>query len=332
MAIAERLHRYKAPTSHRHGGGNPISAETIWRPTHTDPLLILAMDHRASFGKTLFDVTDDRPTPRQEEQIRSAKDLIYSALASVQADLQTGRAAVLVDERYGAAVIDRARQDGIVLAVPIEASGHDWFTLEWAEHWLEHVRAVEPDYAKVLVRDNPELDAGARAHQLKLLARVCAGLDGISVPLIYELLVPATDEQKRSVGDDSDRYDRDIRPELTVRVIAENQAAGIYPTLWKLEGLDTGDAARHVAAQARSGDRPADLILLGRDAPTERLDRWIDVATTVDEFVGFAIGRSIWEDVLRDYVSAEIDEKTAQVRMAERYLHFARRWTTDTSA
>jgi len=24
-----------------------------WQPTHDDPLFILAMDHRASFGKTL---------------------------------------------------------------------------------------------------------------------------------------------------------------------------------------------------------------------------------------------------------------------------------------
>ena len=34
--------------------------------------------------------------------------------------------------------------------MPVEASGHDWFTLEWGDQWLEHVEAVKPDYAKVL--------------------------------------------------------------------------------------------------------------------------------------------------------------------------------------
>jgi 5-dehydro-2-deoxygluconokinase len=157
-------------------------------------------------------------------------------------------------------------------------------------------------------------------------------LDGIGVPLIYELLVPATDEQKSSAGNDPDRYDRDVRPELTTRVIADNQAAGIYPALWKLEGFDTQDAASGVAEQARSGHRPADIILLGRDAPVERLDHWIDVAAGADAFVGFAIGRSIWEDVIRADVSATIDDETAKSRIAEIYLHFVHRWTTDTSS
>jgi myo-inositol catabolism protein IolC len=307
-----------------------VPANATWRPTHTDPLFILAMDHRESFGVTLFQVKGDEPTPQQAEQMRNAKGLIYSAVAGVRSDLPTGRAAVLVDERYGQAVIDRARRDGTILAVPVEASGHEWFTLEWGEHWLEHVDALRPDYAKVLVRDNPELDRGARQRQLKLLAQVSAGLDGIGIPLIYELLVPGTDEQKRSVGNDSDRYDRDIRPELTIRVIADNQAAGIYPALWKLEGFDTQAAARRVAAQARSGDCPADIILLGRDAPAERLDHWIDVAAGVDTFVGFAIGRSIWEDVLRQYISSTIDDDAASTRIAERYMHFVHRWVAAT--
>jgi len=307
-----------------------MPAEPTWRPTHSNPLFILAMDHRESFGATLFQVKDGHPTPQQEEQMRQAKGLIYSALAGVRSELKAGRAAVLVDERYGQAVIDRARRDGTVLAVPVEASGHEWFTLEWGDRWLEHVEAVKPDYAKVLVRDNPALDPDTRSAQLHLLAQVCTGLDGIGIPLIYELLVPATDEQKRSVGNDPDRYDRDVRPELTTRVIADNQAAGIYPALWKLEGFDTQDAASGVAQQARSGHRPADIILLGRDAPVERLDHWIDVAAGADAFVGFAIGRSIWEDVIAAYVSSTIDDETAKSRIAEIYLHFVHRWTTDT--
>jgi myo-inositol catabolism protein IolC len=77
-------------------------------------------------------------------------------------------------------------------------------------------------------------------------------------------------------------------------VIADNQAAGIEPRLWKLEGFETIAAARHVADQARAAGRTVDLIVLGRDAPAQRLDHWLSVAAQVDAFVGFAIGRSIW--------------------------------------
>ena len=298
-----------------------------WHPSHADPVFIMAMDHRKSFGVTLFDVAGDDPTPAQAERMRHAKELIYSALDSARTKVSSGRSAVLVDERYGQAVIDRARRDGVVLAVPVEASGHDWFTLEWQDSWLQHVESVAPDYAKVLVRDNPDFDADARRAQLDSLAQVSAALDGIDVPLIYELLVPGTDEQLASVAGNHDAYDSDLRPGLTVRVIADNQAAGVHPGLWKLEGFETTEAAHAVAAQTHSGLRPADIILLGRDAPTERLDHWINVAVHVDAFVGFAIGRSIWEDPLRDYLSAATDEDTTRTRIADRFLHFAGRWT-----
>ncbi len=150
------------------------------------------------------------------------------------------------------------------------------------------------------------------------------------MPLLYELLVPASDAQLDKAGHDAGAYDRDIRPGLVARVIGDNQAHGVEPALWKVEGLETVDAARQVAEQARAGDRTADLIVLGRDAPAERLDHWLEVASQVDAFVGFAIGRSIWEDVVREYEASDRGDSAAsdaRGRIAERYLGFIARWT-----
>jgi len=290
------------------------------------------MDHRKSFGKTLFGVRDDAPDPAQAAAMRAAKRLIFEGLQTALPSVTSGRAGVLVDERYGQDVIDAVRHGGppVVLAVPVEASGHDWFTLEWGDQWLEHVGAVKPDYAKVLVRDNPDFDAARREAQLSQLAQVSAGLREVGVPLLYELLVPATDTQLDRVGHDAATYDRDIRPGLVVRVIADNQAHGVEPTLWKVEGLETVDAARQVAGQAKADGRTADLIVLGRDAPAERLDRWLQVGSRVDAFAGFAIGRSIWEDAVREYEASDRSAAAAeQARrtIAERYLGFVAHWT-----
>src|SRR5215470_1586352 len=41
-----------------------------------------------------------------------------------------------------------------------------------------------------------------------------------------------------------DAYDRDLRPGLVTQVIADNQAAGVEPSIWKIEGLESTDAAR----------------------------------------------------------------------------------------
>ncbi|MGB6579574.1 MAG: DUF2090 domain-containing protein [Streptosporangiaceae bacterium] len=308
--------------------GNPD-----WRPRHADPLFILAMDHRESFGKTLFGVKDDAPDSAQAAAMRAAKRLIFAGLQTALPSVTSGRAGVLVDERYGQDVVAAVRSGGpqVTLAVPVEASGHDWFTLEWGDQWLEHVEAVKPDYAKVLIRDNPDFDAARREAQLSRLRQVSAGLREAGVPLLYELLVPATDAQLDQAGHDAGAYDRDIRPGLVVRVIADNQAHEVEPALWKVEGLETVDAARLVAGQVKAGGRATDLIVLGRDAPTERLDHWLEVASQVDAFVGFAIGRSIWEDAVREYEASDRGQRAAdQARstIAERYLGFVAHWTT----
>jgi myo-inositol catabolism protein IolC len=308
-----------------------MTGNSGWQPRHDDPLFILAMDHRESFGRTLFEVKHDDPDKAQVEAMRSAKLLIFQGLQVAQPKVTSGRIGVLVDERYGLEVIDavKSNADPMVLAVPVEASGHDWFTLEWGDQWLEHVESVKPDYAKVLVRDNPGFDAAQRDAQLTSLAQVSAGLRTVGVPLLYELLVPATDAQLAQAGHDAGVYDHDLRPGLVTQVIADNQAHGVEPTLWKVEGLETVEAAQQVAAQAKAGGRTADLIVLGRDAPAERLDHWLEVASQVDAFVGFAIGRSIWEDVLSRYEAFGATESAAvnaRREIADRYLGFIAHW------
>jgi len=308
-----------------------MTGNSGWQPRHADPLFILAMDHRESFGRTLFEVKHDDPDQAQVEAMRSAKLLIFQGLQVAQPKVTSGRIGVLVDERYGQEVIDavKSNADPMVLAVPVEASGHDWFTLEWGDRWLEHVESVQPDYAKVLVRDNPGFDAAQRDAQLTSLAQVSAGLRTVGVPLLYELLVPATDAQLAQAGHDAGVYDHDLRPGLVAQVIADNQAHGVEPTLWKVEGLETVEAAQQVAAQAKAGGRTADLIVLGRDAPAERLDHWLEVASQVDAFVGFAIGRSIWEDVLSRYEAFGATDSAAvnaRREIADRYLGFIAHW------
>src|SRR5882724_4093628 len=309
-----------------------MTTHPAWRPRHDDPLFILAMDHRDSFGKTLFGVTGDNPDTSQLAAMTGAKQLIFAGLREAARRMASGHAGVLVDEQYGQAVIDTIRTDSVpvVLAIPVEASGHEWFTLQWGDRWREHVDQVRPDYVKVLVRDNPAFDAARRARQLEQLAQVARGLAELGRPLLYELLVPATADQLAQAGGDAGAYDRDLRPGLVARVIADNQAAGVEPALWKVEGLETVAAARQVAAQAKAGGRDADLIVLGRDAPTSRLDHWLQVASQVPEFVGFAIGRSIWEDVVRDYEASDrgvAAAAAARDEVARRYLGFAAQWT-----
>jgi myo-inositol catabolism protein IolC len=304
-----------------------------YRPSAENPLLILAMDHRASFGRSLFDVKDDRPDAAQRAAMQAAKQLIYAGLARALGQLPGGRAGVLVDERYGQPVAEAAHSDGVVLAVPVERSGRDWFELEWGQDWIARITSSRPDFAKVLIRDNPAFPRAKRERQLRKLRETSDALGTLGIPLLYELLVPATGDQLAAAGGSTDAYDRDLRPGLVIQVIADNQAAGVEPAIWKVEGLETADAARAVVTQIRAGGRDdVCAIVLGRDAPAARLEHWLAVAGPVDGFAGFAIGRSIWEDPITSHNNEHATEDETVGQIAGRYLDFARRYCAASGA
>jgi myo-inositol catabolism protein IolC len=288
------------------------------KPSAQHPLMILALDHRDSYEKMFIDARGDRGAA-----MRRAKLLVYEGLVAARPHLGDGTPGVLVDEDLGADVQDAAHDDGVTLAIPVEKSGEKVFELEFGDATEAHVGHIAPDYVKVLVRMNPSDDADTTRTQLGRLGELSSWLHSISMPFLYELLVPASDDQLASVGGDREAYDRDVRPGLVVDVIKANQAAGVEPELWKIEGLETADAAREVVAAARSGGRDhVGCIVLGRDAPQDRLDHWLTVAAGVDGFVGFAIGRSIWEDAVKAHLEDGDDRRLVETVSAH-YTHFA---------
>jgi myo-inositol catabolism protein IolC len=278
------------------------------------------MDHRDSFGKQ-FGVSGDSPSPEQAAAMCAAKQLIYRGLRDARAQLSEGQGGVLVDEEFGAQVLHDARRDGLVVAMPVEKSGEKLFELQYGDETPAHITEFAPDYVKVLVRMNPADSASDTAAQLDSLAALSALLAARGQAFLYELLVPATPGQLKVAGS-KEAYDRDIRPGLVVDVIAANQHAGVEPTLWKIEGLETTEAARDVVAAARAGGRKSDCIVLGRDAPEDVLDHWISVAAPVPGFVGFAVGRSIWEDGLTAYRKDADDDRFVET-VRDNYLHYA---------
>ncbi len=54
-------------------------------PSREDPLLIMAMDHREPFGRTLFGVRDDNSDPAQRAAMTAAKQLIHAGLGRARA-------------------------------------------------------------------------------------------------------------------------------------------------------------------------------------------------------------------------------------------------------
>jgi myo-inositol catabolism protein IolC len=288
-------------------------------------LFILAFDHRGSFQKKWFGI-EGEPTDEESVRIADGKQLIFEGLErAVSGGAEPATAGGLVDEQYGAPneIPQRIRAAGVKLAMPVEKSGQEEFDFEYGAEFGEHIERFDPDFTKVLVRYNPEGDAEMNRRQAGRLRQLSEWLAERERKLLFELLVPATDEQLASVDGSSDRYDSELRPDLMVSAIGEIQAAGVESDVWKIEGLDRSEDCERVVAQCRSGGRDGVVcVVLGRGADSDRVDSWLEAAAAVEGYVGFAIGRSIWGDPLAAFLSGELPREGAAGQIADNFLHF----------
>jgi myo-inositol catabolism protein IolC len=289
-------------------------------------LYILAFDHRGSFQKKMFGIQGD-PTPEETETIADAKRLIFEGMElAVQRGVDAAATGVLVDEQFGSDIPQRAKQENLVLAMPVEKSGQDEFDFQYGADFGEHINTFDVDFAKVLVRYNPEGDAEMNERQLGRLKELADWLHANDRKFLFELLVPAEDAQLESVGGDTDRYDAELRPKLMKQAIKEIQDFGIEVDVWKIEGVDAREDAEMLAEQTRSGEGREGVVcvLLGRGASDEKVDHWLRQAAPVDGFVGFAIGRSIWWDALKGFLGGDLEREAAAEKVADNYLRFVK--------
>ncbi len=287
-------------------------------------LYILAFDHRGSFQKKMFGIQGD-PTPEETETITDAKRLVFEGMEkAVERGLDASTAGVLVDEQFGGDVPKLAREHGLALSMPVEKSGQDEFDFQYGEDFGGHIESFDPQFSKVLVRLNPEGDPEMNERQLGRLKRLADWLHDHDRKFLFELLVPATDEQLEKAGGDTDRYDAELRPELMRRAIEQIQDFGVDVDIWKIEGVDTREDAQMLVEQTRKGDGNENVVsvLLGRGASDEKVDHWLRQAAPVEGFVGFAIGRSIWWDALKGFLDGDLDRDDAAEQIADNYQRF----------
>src|SRR5438034_4507440 len=98
---------------------------------YNKPLYVLPFDHRATFSKTMFGWQGPLG-PEQTAEIAALKQVIFDAFkAAVAGGVPKGRAGILVDEQFGAAILREARELGFITAYTVEKSGQEEFDFEY---------------------------------------------------------------------------------------------------------------------------------------------------------------------------------------------------------
>ena len=288
------------------------------------PLYVLPFDHRASFQAGMFG-WKGALTPEETAKISAAKEVIYDGFKSaIAAGVPKEKAAILVDERFGAAILRDATAQGYTTACPAEESGREEFQFEYGEDFAKHIEAIHPTFCKVLVRYNPQGDQAMNRRQAVQLKRLSDYLHGESSSLfMFELLVPPEKAQLEKLKGDKEAYDREIRPGLMVEAIQQLQNAQVEPDVWKVEGLDRHEDGQNIVATARQGGRDkVGCIVLGRGEDDEKVREWLTTAAGVTGFIGFAIGRTDFWEPLVEWRERKESREAAVAEIARRYREF----------
>ena len=289
------------------------------------PLYILPFDHRGSFQSKMFGWKGTL-TSEQTAQIAATKQVIYDGFkTAVSVGVPRQKAAILVDEQFGSAILRDASSNGYTTACPVEKSGQEEFDFEYGEEFAKHVEAIHPTFCKVLVRYNPEGDPALNARQAARLRRLSEYLHSKSQSrFLFELLVPAEKAQLDRLRGDKKAYDLQLRPRLMVEAIQQLQDAQVNPDVWKVEGLDRREDCENIVTAARRGGRDTvGCIILGRGEDDQKVREWLSTASSVPGFIGFAVGRTSFWDPLVAWRAKEITRADAVNRIAARYREFS---------
>ncbi|EIM77364.1 myo-inositol catabolism IolC protein [Nitratireductor aquibiodomus RA22] len=267
---------------------------------------VFAFDHRMQ----LEAMADEAGVPH--ERIGDFKKLCLAAAKAV-ADGRHGYG-ILCDGRLGRDALYAASGSGLWIGRPVEWPGSRPLTLE---------PAIGPDYGglgewplenvvKVLCFYHPDDEPEMREEQEATVRRLFAASRRNRLEMLLEII-----PSKVAACDD----------DTAARVIERFYEIGVFPDWWKLEPMTSRAAWQNACDAIRRNDpHTRGIVVLGLDAPAKELEDSFAVAASFDLVKGFAVGRTIFADAARRWLSDAIDDRTAIAEMTEHYANLCAVW------
>ena len=246
------------------------------------------------------------------EKIGAFKQLCLQAALQVR-DGRPGYG-ILCDNRLGRAALHAASGSGLWIGRPAEWPGSRPLTLEpelgsdfgGLNQWAKE------DVVKVLCFCHPDDTPETWAEQLAVVKRLWEASRRNGLEFLLEI-IPS---KVGSVDDDT-----------TATLIRRFYAEGVWPDWWKLEPMTSRAAwANAIAAIEAHDAHTRGIVVLGLDAPEAELAASFETAAGFDLVKGFAVGRTIFGEVARTWMTGGIGDDAAVAEMAERYTRLCAVW------
>ncbi|MFA5432983.1 MAG: DUF2090 domain-containing protein [Candidatus Paceibacterota bacterium] len=275
-------------------------------------LLILPFDHRSSFLKDILCLST-KPNKEEINKVKELKRIIFDGF--LLANNKEKSLGILVDEEYGEEILKEAKSKKIVTCLPVEKSGEKLLKLNYSKDFENHIDKFNPDFVKVLIRYNP-LNKKDNQKQLKVLTQINDFCQTKKYKIILELLVPPAKEELENKN-----YENTARIERTIEAIKEIKKV-IEVSIWKLEGFDKKQWKEVIEAT----NKKSQIIFLGRGEDKKKVIKWMKDAATHKEIIGFAIGRTIFLETLKEYYFNKISRDKAVKLISNNFKYFVNLW------
>ncbi|HEX7886540.1 MAG TPA: 5-dehydro-2-deoxygluconokinase [Phenylobacterium sp.] len=285
-----------------------------WATTRTPrprELMVLAMDHRSQFDDLASDLGVEPAA------VEGFKALCLDAVDRVaRGDARFG---ILLDGRFGMRGLERAAEHPYWIGRPIEHPGSRPLAFEGLadvgstlKSWpLNHV-------VKCLVHYHPDDPTALRREQEEQVLRLFSACRETRHELLLEIIASKSGP---------------VRSGTIAQVVERFYDLGVRPDWWKLEPMEDRQAWSAVQETITRRDPLCrGVVLLGLSASHESLLASFEIAAPYDIVRGFAVGRTIFAEPARRWLSGEIDDAAAAEALAANFRVLVDGWRTAKAA
>ncbi len=269
-------------------------------------VFIFAFDHRSQ----LYDLARQVGAP--EKRLPELKRLLVETVARTEERLQLhGSIGALIDDRYGEDALHTATGRGRWLGRPVERPGSNPVIFELGSsigsvlaHWPRE------QVVKCLIFFDPDDQPDRRLAQESQVRTLCEATNETGHELLLELIPP-----------------KGCCPSDTIlRTMTRFYNLGIHPDWWKLPPTTAEQWARIDELIEKRDPYSRGVVMLGQNAPIEQLAASFEAARHSRTCRGFAVGRSIFQDPARDWLTGQIGDAELVERCARTFEELIDAW------
>ena len=269
-------------------------------------MMAFAIDHRVQLEDIAAQAGAD------VSRIADFKVLAVKAAAKVAGE-RDGYG-MLIDEKHGReAMFEFARTSLTWLGRPVELPGSRPLRFEFSEDIGSQLVEWPVDHCiKCLCFYHPNDPEPLKREQQEKLRALFEAARKVGRELLIEIIAG-----KHGPLDDN----------TVPRALEEVYALGIKPDWWKLEPQASPSAWRTIEQVIEKNDPWCrGVVLLGLEAPAEKLEAAFAATADAPVVKGFAVGRTIFVDAAEKWLAGKISDDAAIEDMAGRFEKLTKAW------